>query len=205
MSKVKKISFIGVWLAEVIFLPLGQMPWLVGITYLGWPETNITDIAQNEEGYLIKISFINMFFSNLPDYISILLYVKMYKLAKTSIQPEIEVPDLEAFGGIWVGDNIELEDEHVGVAHDNALGTSHQQDKMKSILNFLRFNAIFCLSDCIAPLLWDFLICQGIHAVIFCCTFQNVVCYFIPILVLGTNFKKFKSFWFCVHNSNSMQ
>ncbi len=203
MSKITRISFIGVWTIEIIFLPLGLMLWLFGISQQGWPEVKVMTIAHHNEGYLMKIVFMNMLVSNIPDYLSILLYVKMYIIAKTTIEPEIEMQNQEAYGGIWVGENVlpvNQQPPNDLDAQVQAIG-QQQQDKMKSILNFLKWNSLFCLVDFLTALLWELMICQGIFAIILCYSFTNFVCYSVPMLLLAINFKKFRSFWICNNNA----
>ncbi len=197
MSKISKVSFTGVWIAVVLFLPLSQMPWLFSITQEGWPDKQITEIGGNNPGYLIKLVSGTMVLSNLPDYLSILLYVKMYMLARTSVQAELPVviPNPEAPGGIWMGEDLpHLEDNYV--VQQNSQNALHN-DKMKSILVFLRWNAMSCLLDLASGLVYDQLMCQGILGMIACLTFQNLVSHWIPMLVIGTDFKKFRGFLLC--------
>ncbi len=192
MTKITKISFFGVWTSELLFLPLSQMPWLVGFSEQGWPDVEVTEISQNNEGYLMKVLLINMLVANLPDYFSIVLYVKMYMKANSLIEPEIEMQNPEAYGGIWVGEDVMPENQPANDfdVHIQAV-SNQQQDKMKSILKFLRWNALLCLVDILSPIICDQLNCLGIYAQIFCYTFTNFTCYFIPMLILGTNFKMF--------------
>ncbi len=202
MGKITRIGFIGIWICELIFLPLSQMPWLLGVSLQGWPDVKVTEIAQHNEGYLMKVIFLNMLVSNLPDYFSIVLYVKMYMKSKTAIEPEIEMQNQLAYGGIWVGEDalpVHQPTHHID-AHIQATN-NQQQDKMRSILKFLRWNVLLCLVDLLSPIVWNQLICEGIYAIILCYTFTNVTCYFIPMLILGVNFKKFKRFWTCNQNA----
>lgn len=201
MSKITRISFIGVWISELIFLPLGQMPWLLGISQEGWPDVKVRVIAQHNQGYLMKIVFMSLLVSNIPDYFSIFLYVKMYMMAKTTIEPEIEMGNEEAFGGIWVGeDALPVNQPENDFDPQINVTSNQQQDKMRSILKFLKWNSLFCLVDFLPAFLWELMICQGFSGVILCCTFTNVVCYSIPMLILAVNFKKFKNFCSCNHN-----
>ncbi len=136
MSKMSKVSFTGVWIAVALFLPLSQMPWLFSITQQGWPVKQITEIGGNNPGYLIKLVSGTMVLSNLPDYLSILLYVKMYMLAKTTVQPELVIPNPEAPGGIWMGEHVpHMEDNYIFQQNSQ---NAQQHDKMRSILIFLR-------------------------------------------------------------------
>ncbi len=199
MSKIMKISFFGAWIGEFIFLPITQTVWFVSVSQQGWPETRISEIAQNDDGFLISVIFKSFVVSNIPDYLSILLYVKMYFLANKTVQPEIEMQSQEPYGGIWVGeDDLGQQESN---SYFQALATNSQhQDKMRSILRFLRFNAIICLFDLAYAVVWDLLICQGTVGRIVCFAFQNLVCYWLPMLTLSINFKKFRNFWNCNQN-----
>lgn len=197
MSRVTKISLIAVWIAEVFFLPLGQLPWLFSAYQQGWPARRMTEIARDNQGYLIKIICLTFALSNLPDYLSIILYFKMFMLAKTAIQPEIEMESHdEAFGGIWVGEDAPNNEDDNVVQESNPSPQQHD-DKIKAILTLLRLNAIFCLLDFASAVFWDKMICQGTLGIIACFTSQNLICFWIPMLVLGINFRKLRNCSIC--------
>ncbi len=200
MTRIKKISFFVVWMGEIIFLSLGQMVWLVNVTQQGWPATYISDIVQNNPGFLIIVFLKSMVLSNIPDYLTILIYLKMCFLASKTVQPDIEMQNQEAHGGIWVGENVVIQQEQNVDVQEPPTHSQHQ-DNMTSIYRCLRFNVIFCLVDFSFAIVWGQLMCQGTVATIVCYTFQNLTSYWIPMIALVINFEKFGSFWKCQQNS----
>ncbi len=191
------MSFLAVWIAELILIPLCQVPWIISMYAHGWPAKTVPEIAKENQGYVIRLLFMTSFISNFPDYLSILLYIKMYSLTRKRVEPEnVEPLQQQPYGGIWVGDNGPdiAEDEVVVSAPNN----QHQhQDKMKSILKMLRWNVMLCLVDLASGLIWDQLVCQGTVAITAGYTFQALVSFWIPMWVLVSNFKKFGNPWSC--------
>ncbi len=197
MSRVTKVSYLGVWTAELLFVPLGQVPWLYSISQNGWPARSISEIELKNRGYLVRIIFMTMVLSNVPDYLSILLYIKMYLMSKKLVQPEIVVQNQEGFGGIWVGDNVP-ELEGVAQVPQVHVPNGQQQDKMNTISKLLKWNVVFSLVDLTSIILWDQLNCLGTLAISASFTFQNAISYWIPMLLLAINFKKFRGgLWPC--------
>ncbi len=190
MSKIFKTSFLAVWTAEIIFLPLCQMPWLIGILHHGWPAISIHELALNHHGLLMKVLYVTIVISNLPDFLSILIYAKMYSIGRRIVEPTDNSPQ-PPFEGIWVGENEPPAEDMISVP-ENA---SQQQDKMRVILKLLKWNAIFCLIDLTTGLIWDRVLCQGRLGTVVGYTFQTFICYWIPIVVLGSNFKFFGNTW----------
>ncbi len=187
MSKLTKISFWSVWITEMFFLPICQLPPIISLLMNGWPAISIASIVETNRGVLIRLLFATALISNIPDYLSLLLYIRMFTLTKQSVQPvnhEQELP----YGGIWVGDNDPQVEAIINAQSNNA-----NQVKMRSILKMLQWNTTFCLIDLAAGLIWDHLVCQGTFAHIVAYTFQTLVCFWIPMLVLGSNFKWFDS------------
>ncbi len=106
MTRIRKISFYCAWIGELIFLPLPQTVWLVSVSQQGWPAKRISEIVQEDQGFVITLIFKAMIISNIPDYLSILIYAKMFLMAKQSVQPEIEMQNEEPYGGIWLGEDV---------------------------------------------------------------------------------------------------
>ncbi len=194
MSKLFKTSILAVWTAEIIFMPLCQMPWFIGMLLHGWPAISIHELAQSDQGLLIKVIYITIIISNLPDFLSILLYAKMYSIGRKKVKPAETSPQLP-YGGIWVGENEPPSEDFASVdVQDN--GSQHQ-DKMRSILKLLKWNTIFCLIDLASGVIWDRVLCRGRLATMAGYTFQTFICYWIPMVVLGCNFKFFGNICRC--------
>ncbi len=116
MNKLRRLSILLVWLIEVIFLPLCQLPWYLIIKSHGWPERSILDILLSDEIVVVKTIAATVLMSNLPDYFSIAIYASMIwhqiDIRKT-VQPsavrptnnELEDNGEKEFGGIWVGES----------------------------------------------------------------------------------------------------
>ncbi len=196
MPKLAKISCVAVWMIEFIFLLLCQLPAIISLLMIGWPRRGIQDIVNTNFDILMKMLFATVLLANVPDFISIVLYIKMFLLARKNVQPVLGGEDLP-FGGIWVGD-----DDSQVVAALNAQLNQANQDKIRAILKMLRWNAVFCLLDMAGGVVWNQLVCKGTLALITAYTYQTLVCFWIPTLILASNFKWTSCCTFCCTHDN---
>ena len=119
MPRLKRRSQRLIWMSAVPFMVLCQASWLSILLWQGWPEV---PIASLDRKVLLLTSSTTIALSNIPDLLSILVYLQMvrhFRRKKSSVQPSAaaannnnnnngdnEVVDefeLANFGGIWVG------------------------------------------------------------------------------------------------------
>ncbi len=119
---LRRRCLVGVWCATPAFLALCQVPWYVNMRMNGWPEVAFADMHS-------WVLFVNLFavivVSNLPDFVSVGLYLGMWlhfkvNAAASSSPPPppvavVVVEDEEPFGGIWVGEpEVQLDPQKEG-------------------------------------------------------------------------------------------
>ncbi len=103
MSELRRQSRRFIWTATPTYLVVSVIPGtMVNISH-GWPRVPISELGP--EVTTIRISVI-LVVANLPDVLSIAIYLKMWRelRKKQQQQDEIVQEEEDPFGGIWVGD-----------------------------------------------------------------------------------------------------
>ena len=103
MSELKRQSRMFIWTATPAYLVVSVIPGtMVNISH-GWPRVPISELGP--EVTTIRISMI-LVVANLPDVLSIAIYLRMWRelRKKQQQQDEIVQEEEDPFGGIWVGD-----------------------------------------------------------------------------------------------------
>ncbi len=105
MTKLGLKGLLGVWLISIPFTVMCQLPRYAIIKLNGWPEVHLSDMG-------VPVVFLSSFsvwlFSNIPDFISISIFIVMLKHFKQQqverISPGFsDQQQEEDYGGIWVG------------------------------------------------------------------------------------------------------
>ncbi len=141
----------------------------------GWPNVPIRSFG-NSTGVLLTGTAILI--SNLPDFVSVIIYYIIWKHLKTPKECEEELP----YGGIWVG---EVFDDPIPVViHKN----NDLEHKIDSVMKALHWHFKLCLVDLALPILtiWA---CNK-KAIYFLYPFQILCFYWVPFLVIKKGFSQ---------------
>ena len=215
MDNLRKKGLLAVWIAVMPFCGLCQLPWILSVQSYGWPDVKI---SQMDSQMLKYVNIASVILSNLPDMISIVIFLTMLRhfRNKVGLQPPPPPPPAPApgDGGIWMGGNNdyplgrgEVEVQPQQQQQPNQVANSEaSQEQLASVMRALKCHAILSLVD-LAMVILGLFVCGPLGNVI-PFTYQIVCCYWIPFLVVKSGFKQLDNMaeylWtiVCLNNEN---
>ncbi len=163
----------------------------------GWPRVKMSEIGP---GTFLLMFTLAACIANTPDIISILIYTKMWRHFRTTVQPDLgDIPEIEMaddnYGGIWVGESVdELASYHsqevetppaVNMDHHSNEDQSHHA---RSVLKTLHWHLGFSLVDFSLPFI-AILGCSE-HIIRSIYFFQVVLYFWLPLFVIKKSFEQ---------------
>ncbi len=184
LSRLTSKCCAAVWAVSIPYYALCHLPSYAMFTAHNWPRVRVNSL--DAQVLMLSMVATNIIY-NVPDYISIALYLKMWRRLRdhTQVQPQIELP----YGGIWVGGNLDHPPIEAAANSNNTIGNDNQNDKAESIFSKLGLHVSVALLDMVMFFLASMSIGNivgrvllHVHIVIFC--------YWIPFIVIKNNFKQ---------------
>ncbi len=155
------------------------------VTIAGKSFPDIPNIKDIDRWALIGSMLISNFFYNIPDFISIVVYLKMSKyFSKKSVYVHPNPPDQE---GIWVGNNEVAAPPHVANHQDET--HQDQTNESKAILAKLRLHVTVSLMD-MAYHVINAVLVRTLAGSIVIKVYLVVICFWLPLLVVKVNVKQ---------------
>ena len=210
MSKLRKSCVRIVPLGTIFMWVLIELAWYLPAAYHGWPDVPFRKINPID---MVPAMVFFLLLTNLPDLISICIFVKMHihfkKASINAVQPialnqQIAPPDDE-YGGIWVGGNGDYPvggnpDQNIGhgAGNDNANYHHHQQQSehgAKAVMKSLKRHVIFSLTD-VSILALAFAFCHPVSkpaGYLYNIAFS----FWVPFFVIKSSFKQLENIKLC--------
>ncbi len=206
MAWLRRRCLLLVRSAAPVFLLLCQLPWFLIMRSQDWPDKSAMDM---NPGMLCAALVSTNLFYNVPDFVSIGIYVRMvFKFRSkasgdsNAVHPEDnhhqqhQLPDEES-GGIWVGAPAEeLEEVQSSKSGDGSStsisdggGSSDDDDNARSVLRFLRLHVCLCLLD-VGVVLAASLHFRHPAAKVLSYVYQLGCCFLVPFATVKTGFRQ---------------
>ena len=184
----------ALWLCFPTFFILCQVLFLLPVLITGWPGVKLTQLALTKAG-LIQLST-----SNIPDFASIIIFVKMrlHFRKKNAVHPIIvQQPSLDSgAGGIWMGGNgdhpmDEANGEDQDIHNGPNVNNAEQEDtrhKAEAVMKALRRHSCLSLVDLTAAINFFFMCNQVSKIAVY--FYVPGICFWIPLFVIKSSFKE---------------
>lgn len=194
IRKWRRKVCIAIWITELVFFPVSQVPWYLIVVSKGFPEVSMNEIMQPQKPEFALVAVVNNLTNNLPDMISVSVYLKMVWSLRRLVQPSADLTPTNqehdtssdlAYGGIWVGEGPELENHSPPPLPNENSQASHNE---KNVMRALKWHALLSLTDvALVTFAYFYCISGGKELGNIC----QILCYFyIPFLLVRFNFKQ---------------
>ncbi len=194
MAPLRKKSLKAVWglFSGVCLAYVAAQIYLFSI---GWPRVSLREIGADTLAVTFTLA---ASLSNLPDFFSIVIYIKMWRHFTTKVDtdnsPGISIDNGE-YGGIWVGeigDEIASHGSHqqelphdLNMDHNSGEENEHHA---RTVLKTLHWHLGLALVDMFLPVL-GILGCSGVY-VRFIYVMQILFYFWVPLLVIKKSFEQ---------------
>ncbi len=191
-----------IWLIQIFYFPFSQVPWYLIAKTRGFPTLTLAQIVAIYPDILHKTVLANTLVLNVPDVISISIYLKLvFKLRHASVQPEPpeDLVGAEDYAGIWMGDQHSM--NNLGEAGSSTAASTpplpplplppsnlNSEHDVKSVLKVLKWHALSSMVD-VTLVLSSLTFCSEIGKAA-ASLFQVFCYYYIPYFVIKKNFKQ---------------
>ncbi len=221
MGKLRMKGLLSAWIVFFPLLIIYHLAWYSILSSQGWPQVPLHQI---EEHFVNLTTAVAALILNLPDLISIGVYLRMYRyFSKKNLVVPAPVDDNneqivdENFGGIWIGGNGELPLQRMGGGdHGNddptgndgaAVANAHNvappadasddndHHKAEAVMKTLRRYLLFALVDCVM-VVGMLYYCYPIgHAIFY--AYDIFFCYWFPFYFIKSSFPQMDDFGKC--------
>ncbi len=211
MAALRRLAIKIVWVAAPLYLSLSIVPsFVINISH-GWPEKPHKELGKSVTILNVAMSIL---LSNVPDFISMCVYAKMWLALRPKVTPLEAQEDENPYGGIWVGEGgiqpggyqeFEMQEMQQSSEEDSSeapeppppgeeeLPPDEDDDKAKSVMRVLRTHVAVSLLD-LTSIASSLLLCTKYGGAL-AYLMQFLFAFWIPLFVVSRNFKQFHPLW----------
>ena len=208
MVELRKVCLKSIPLGTLFIWTLIELSWYLPATYYGFPDVPLEEI---DPANMMPAMVLILFLTNLPDLVSIGIFIKMHlhfkKNGSNAIHPILanhQMVPPDEFGGIWVGG---IGDYPVGGNPDDqdnshaaqAGNDDYQQQSehgAKKVMKTLKRHVMFCLTD-VSILALAFAFCHPLSkpaGYLYNISFS----FWVPFYVIKSSFKQLENIKLCL-------
>ncbi len=178
VQAMTKKACIMVWVVALPILVCSRIVVIGTLSGKSFPKVpKITDV---DHWVLVGAMIISMFFYNIPDFMSILVYIKMCRYFSKRSQSVHPDPTIEEPG---------FGDLHMPVPGIQNYAQQNQASEARAVIGKLRVHFFICLLD-MGYFVLNALLVRTVAGSIAVKIYMVVICFWLPMLVVKTNVKQ---------------
>ncbi len=187
MAKLRRRAMFGFWAVSLLPLLGSQLMAFIMTEYLfDKDKWSITGASLLMDSLILYIPF------NLPDIVSLIIYLNMVRYFNKRVEPQPNFQEAEIeqpYGGVWVGDVLEDDLEASSSNLPEEVTINNYDSETKSILVVLRrhVSAGFVDVSIVVTSYWFCSSLVGKPLAYFC---QLAMGYWVPLIVIRSSFKQ---------------